>query len=299
MPTVHVMTGLPGSGKTTAAKKIDAYRLCLDDYPAMLGLDPAQHSPAEENVAIDLMVRGAERLVAQNKDIVLDNTHLSERLPQLYRKVLNSYEVTWEVHDLTAIPIQQCVVQDASRPHPVGEAVIRRLARSLEHSRTRGWYLTADWLNTPRYDIQRYTPLPNSIPAIIVDLDGTVALHTDIRDHYDYTKVLLDRPHLPVINAVRALHQAGHRIIFLSGRIDTCRDDTLKWLNQYIDIPFEMLFMRSAEDKRPDWIIKYELFHQHIRNHYNVSLVLDDRNQVVQMWRRLGLICLQVADGDY
>ena len=32
---------------------------------------------------------------------------------------------------------------------------------------------------------------------------------------------------------------------------------------------------------------------------YNVKFVLDDRNRVVEMWRSLGLTCLQVADGDF
>ena len=32
---------------------------------------------------------------------------------------------------------------------------------------------------------------------------------------------------------------------------------------------------------------------------YSASIVLDDRKQVVDMWRSLGLTCLQVADGDF
>ncbi|WP_457852111.1 phosphatase domain-containing protein [Mycolicibacterium conceptionense] len=32
---------------------------------------------------------------------------------------------------------------------------------------------------------------------------------------------------------------------------------------------------------------------------YTVAGIFDDRNRVVDMWRRLGLACFQVAEGDF
>lgn len=54
------------------------------------------------------------------------------------------------------------------------------------------------------------------------------------------------------------------------------------------------LFMREA-----DYIVKAELFDKYVRHNYNVIGVLDDRTQVVNMWRSMGLTCLQVAPGDF
>lgn len=69
-----------------------------------------------------------------------------------------------------------------------------------------------------------------SLPAaILVDVDGTVALRGD-RSPYDETSVHLDTPHLPVITVVRAMHAAGHAVIFCSGRTTNCRDATEQWL---------------------------------------------------------------------
>lgn len=48
-----------------------------------------------------------------------------------------------------------------------------------------------------------------------------------------------------------------------------------------------------------DAIIKERLFRQHIEGKFCVEFVIDDRDQVVRMWRDLGLRCLQVADGDF
>jgi hypothetical protein len=57
--------------------------------------------------------------------------------------------------------------------------------------------------------------------------------------------------------------------------------------------------MRSAGDMRKDSIVKEEIYRQEILGRYNVWFVLDDRNQVVDMWRLLGLRCLQVAPGNF
>jgi hypothetical protein len=59
------------------------------------------------------------------------------------------------------------------------------------------------------------------------------------------------------------------------------------------------LVMRKHEDNRPDNVVKLEIFNQLYRDEFNVKLVLDDRDQVVRMWRSLGLTCLQVAEGNF
>ena len=51
-------------------------------------------------------------------------------------------------------------------------------------------------------------------------------------------------------------------------------------------------------DKQRDSLVKRGLLEE-IGQLYAVRGVLDDRNQVVEMWRAAGLTCLQVADGDF
>lgn len=83
-----------------------------------------------------------------------------------------------------------------------------------------------------------------------------------------------------------------------SGRTDACRDATALWLAEHVGVPFE-LFMRKAGDVRKDSVVKLELFDRHIRHRYRVLYVLDDRAQVVQAWRSIGLTVFQVAEGDF
>jgi hypothetical protein len=145
---------------------------------------------------------------------------------------------------------------------------------------------------------------------VLCDIDGTVALHTtdpdrwesvNLRSHYGYepNAVLDDTPNGPVIAVVRGL-MLTYTVIFVSGREETCRQQTIRWLiNHSMWTPPWALLMRKAGDYRPDYEIKLELFNEHIRGKYNVLLAIDDRNQVVRLWRDLSLTCIQVADGDF
>jgi len=88
-----------------------------------------------------------------------------------------------------------------------------------------------------------------------------------------------------VITAVRAMHAAGHLVVFCSGRTDACRAETEKWLAEHVAVPYEALHMRAAGDMRKDSIVKMEIFDREIRDSYTVVAVFDDRAQVVAAWR--------------
>lgn len=134
--------------------------------------------------------------------------------------------------------------------------------------------------------------------AIMVDVDGTVALRGD-RSPYDETRVSKDTPNHPVLAVTRAMYLDGHAVIFCSGRTEACREQTTAWLVKHFGWPFAALHMRSVGDQRKDSVVKRELYERHIRDAYDVTCVLDDRNQVVDMWRSIGLTVLQVAPGDF
>jgi hypothetical protein len=143
-----------------------------------------------------------------------------------------------------------------------------------------------------------YDPPAGAPEAVLVDIDGTVAIMNG-RGPYDMTRVADDGPNAPVITAIRAMHAAGHRIVFCSGRTDDCREATEAWLARHVGVPYDALHMRVTGDQRRDSVIKAEIFEREIRDRYHVVGVFDDRAQVVRMWRGLGLTVFQVADGAF
>lgn len=141
-------------------------------------------------------------------------------------------------------------------------------------------------------------------PTVLVDVDGTVTVRTfgapDRRGPYDWSRVGEDEPNLPVIALVRILREAGHRIVFCSGRDAVCIGETWRWLVDHgVALPGDDLFMRAEKDNRPDHEVKAEIYDREIVGNYDVRYVLDDRSAVVRMWRERGLTVLQVAAGDF
>lgn len=57
--------------------------------------------------------------------------------------------------------------------------------------------------------------------------------------------------------------------------------------------------MRPEGDSRKDSVVKEEMYNEHIKYKYNVKAIYDDRQQVVDMWRDLGLTVFQVDKGDF
>lgn len=140
------------------------------------------------------------------------------------------------------------------------------------------------------------TALPR---AVLVDIDGTLA-HRGNRSPYDWSRVGEDQPNPAVIELVQTLAAAGrHSIILMSGRDEVCRQQTEMWLDAQ-QVPYAELHMRPRKDNRKDSVVKADLYRAHIDGRYDVAWVVDDRDQVVRMWRQdLGLTCLQVAEGDF
>jgi hypothetical protein len=144
------------------------------------------------------------------------------------------------------------------------------------------------------------TTLPR---AVLFDVDGTLALRGDrpgVRAFYHWNRVGEDQPNPAIVELAQTIAAAGqHRIIVMSARDSVCRPETEQWLKDH-RIPFDELHMRAPRDNRKDAIVKQELYRQHIEGRYHVAFVVDDRNQVVRMWRDvLGLTVLQCADGDF
>ena len=144
---------------------------------------------------------------------------------------------------------------------------------------------------------------------VIFDLDGTLALIDKRRDlatkdgkmnwdvFFDPDNIDLDLPNQTVIDMANLLHSQGYLIYIFSGRSDKTEDATKDWLDKH-NVNYDLLQMRPQgllykpdNDLKQDWlnVIKKD----------TVAMVFDDRNQVVDMWRKNGLTTFQVADGDF
>ncbi len=145
---------------------------------------------------------------------------------------------------------------------------------------------------------------------IIFDLDGTLADIEDRRqlctkdngkmdwnEFFDPINISLDQPNQPVINTLLAFIKAGYKIAIFSGRSASTLDATKEWLHQH-DIKFDILKMRPERNFIPDEQLKLEWLND-MDWKDDVEMVFDDRQKVVDMWREIGLPCMQVAPGNF
>jgi predicted kinase len=308
-PLVTVLSGLPASGKTEYAREMDALRINLDDIRLMMGwTSPKFWSREKEAVAIQAMLSTIEAAVEDGYDVVVDNTHLTPKIPNLIRRRVGGRATFDVVHFLASV--EDCIKRDANRDRPVGEADIRRMAKT----KAKGWSLTAEYMNAWP-EVEKVSQVPSGLPeAIIIDLDGTIAIHNG-RSPYESERCdedLLDDA-VEAILFGYALTMAGaewpYKVIFMSGREATelVKAKTEKWLRDNlalkIDYPehgieYELL-MRAEGDERPDFVVKYDLFNEYVRDKYRVLFTIDDRDQIVRLWRELGIKTLQCAYGNY
>ena len=308
MQTVHIMSGLPASGKTLAARTlIDLHperirRVNLDDIRAMLDTGASgerQWSRELEETALTVQDAAVRAALDGGFDVVVDNTHVVPHIPKRLKSVVRG-DATFVVHDFTYVPIEECIRRDAQRTGVahVGEEVIRKLAARHKSATKNGWRLTDAWMND-RPVVEPYVPDLSLPSAILCDLDGTLALMGDRRGPYDWSAVYEDEVNWPVYMAMSAMYETyDDQIILLSGRDGICYDETKRWLRDN-DLIHHELHMREAGDTRPDDVVKAELFDKHIRPRFNVRLVLDDRDKVVALWRRMGLPTWQVNYGNF
>ena len=85
---------------------------------------------------------------------------------------------------------------------------------------------------TKEWDLKELVNTADKKKAIIVDIDGTLALMNGKRTPFEWDKVYEDDPNLWVISIVKAyLYGNDVKLILLSGRSDECRELVRKFLN--------------------------------------------------------------------
>ena len=232
-------------------------------------------------------------------DVVVDATNLNPKTVNRMYKLADGAGLSKtdiEFKDFY-IPFKEAVERDLARKeaggHYVGKHVIKRF-----YERYYAEKYADELLKTVKpFRAFQQPDLPG---AVICDLDGTLAWMQG-RSPYDGTKVDEDKIDPQLRDLLVLLRHMGFTLLFVSGREGTeeCRTKTQKWLESYFDNHGFKLFMRKEKDYRGDEVIKKEIYDTYIKDKYYIATVFDDRNKVVNMWRKEGLLCCQVAEGDF
>ena len=299
MANLLILQGLPASGKTAwaleqCAKDPNIVRVSKDDIRAELRAAGWVWSQEGEKEVIKLRDLKIYQALAGDHDVISDDTNLGRKHKVRLSEIARQFGADFEVKSFLNVTAEECIKRDAARPEAqrVGASVIKRMQAQYR--------IGTDTEEVQALRVERVVPDPNLPRAILCDLDGTLSLFKEKghRGPYDATLCEQDDVNPPVLKLLGYYHFMEYAVIYLSGREDKFREPTERFLRKH-QCPQGPLYMRSTGDFRKDFIIKGELFDAHVRGVYNIEFVLDDRNQVVKMWRRIGLQCWQVNEGAF
>lgn len=303
MSKLLILVGAPGSGKSTFARYFlrtedNWIRVNRDDFRLMQFGDSLMIPFYEERIS-KMVEASVLTLLKSDTNVIIDATNTSLRTIQDMIHTYTEYaDISFKVFDL---PVDELVKRCDKRYEETGKfiskSVVERNVANLKHTLEK-----FDFAPIPRkvqVATSSYATQDKNLPkAVICDLDGTLSLLNG-RDPYNAATCDNDLLNEPVAAALKMAKQQGYQVILLSGREDKFREPTVRFLDKH-QIGYDLLLMRTSNDFRKDNIIKRELFEGEIQGKYFVEFLLDDRNQVVDMWRKdLHLPCFQVNYGDF
>jgi beta-phosphoglucomutase-like phosphatase (HAD superfamily) len=136
--------------------------------------------------------------------------------------------------------------------------------------------------------------------AVIWDLDGTLsddkarAHFVEVergraRDWKSYFDAIdTDPPIAASMEVLRAMHAAGLRILFLTGRPEYTRSKTVRWLEANGLTDYDALIMRPDGEYRPAGFFKADVVDD-LRREYELVCAFEDRIDVAEQLRRAGV----------
>ncbi|AJD82029.1 3'-phosphatase, 5'-polynucleotide kinase [Yersinia phage vB_YenM_TG1] len=303
MKKLILTVGCPGSGKSTWAQQYiknnpgffevnrDNLRTTMN---ALNGRNEYKYTKAREKLVTDVQQDTVARLMMADstKGVIVSDTNLNQETRWKWAQIATANN--WDISYITIEqPWTELVKRNSYRgTSAVPIDVLRAMYKNMCE------YMTAEKI--------AYVPNEELPKAVIFDLDGTLA-NNDHRSPYDLESLHNDKPKEMVVNLLKMLKENGYTIITVSGRESGTKDEPLRYKHSTIEwmmasgfgLQVSEHYQRQQGDSRKDDVVKEEIFRSKIAPNYNVKLAIDDRDQVVEMWRRIGVECWQVGFGNF
>ncbi len=257
--------------------------------------DGGKYSKGNEKYIVgmrDILITVA---LSEGKHVIVDDTNIHPVHEETIRGIIKDFNsknddnVTFEVKVFDT-DVDECIERDKKRENSVGADVIVKMAKQ--------WHPVDHGADIPEIDPALFGN--GKLWVVIYDLDGTASIMGQ-RSPYDSSKCdELDRVNIPLRDILQKMEKCSeYHFVAMSGRSSDYQEPTIRFLRKH-DFPYDALYMRKSGDNRKDDVIKGEMYEEHIKGKYNVLVVFDDRNQMIDYWRKTAKVpCFQVNYGDF
>lgn len=220
MPTVYMLIGLPGSGKSTYAEKLakdeDAIIVSTDKIREELFGDEAiqENERYNNNTVFSLAYTRIKIAMLEGKNIIFDATNINRKKRKYFLEIL-SKEYFWSLRNtdytyrfhaiLIATPYEKCLENNLNRRRVVPEEVIKRMMCNFEvPMKFEGWdeieVYSYHWIPSGYTSYRQYLYNKNNIPhdcepwhtgtitehmyAVVIEVDKDKLLPEEEKDFY-------------------------------------------------------------------------------------------------------------------
>lgn len=134
IPTLIMLVGIPGAGKTTYAKNmaqaLNALHVSSDGIRKELRPNDDWYHPEDNGKVYEIMFGRTLDALANGQDVIYDATNVSRKdrasiIHQCPRYVKIECHIIWA-------PIEMCIERDAAREHPVGKETIDKMLKRFQ-----------------------------------------------------------------------------------------------------------------------------------------------------------------------
>lgn len=288
-----VLQGCPCSGKSTWAKEYlkdnEAVYVNRDSIRCELNGGKYTLKKEDEVTAIESyrVIEGLDK----GSDVIVDATNLNPKTIKKWQRLadLKCAEIDFKEF---YVPIEEAIKRSKARKAEGGlyisKAVMTGFYKKYYPERLKEELTDKRKILKPDFTLH---------PAVICDLDGTLALHQG-RDPFDWAHIPEDAIDPRLEQILKDYCYQGIAIIFVTGRPERARAATEKWLFDH-ELYSYKLYMRADNDFSHGDDYKRKVYNDHIKGDYDVYCVFEDSNKCVKMWRDEGLLTCQVENSDY
>lgn len=285
---IIVLQGPPASGKSTWAQEFiqshNNYVIVSRDAERIAS---GRYNHNYENCISEIEISNAKIWLSNGYSIISDSMNLKESYIEFWKKLANEFKVDIEFKKFF-IPLEDAINRDANenRNHHVGKKFLISLYKK---------YYNDDYkraFTDNRGIIDKNIELPN---CIISDMDATYALH-DGRHPFEWDKLNTDKEDWRMHELYKQHYNNGSKIIFITGRPESVREETEKWINEHgghIDFEYELYMKPDKDCSMITSLFKIQIYEEYIKNNYNVLCVYEDSERCVNAFREKGLLVLQ------
>jgi len=296
---IEVLIGISGSGKTTHARKLQEESKLFSCIVNRDKIREGMYAHSEEsifehylkpNLSIlesyvtkveDDMIRSA---LLNGWNVIVDSTNTQHRFLNRYKNFGVSVKFT-----LIDTPLEVCIERQKGRNRKVDIGVIKKQYENLQNLKD-----SFDF-QTFVVDDNKIVCDPNLSSCFIFDIDGTLA-HRKDRGPFEWHRVGEDTLDV-VTDVILQTLEETNKIIICTGRDGCCEQETKEWLRKH-DITYNEFHIRPTNNNEKDYVIKERMWRD-IATRYNILGIFDDRDQVVDRARKLGLKVFQCEYGSF